>query len=151
MKKALFIVPDLEVNGAQTMLFELLKIFQKEYFIHLISPTDGVYKEYYNKLGYEVEIREQVAASDDYRRYLQTAYDLVFLNSSSVAPYIYFFINVSVNVIWWLHETSNQLVRQSNMINPVLLSANIHILGATIAVKEGIWQTYGCDIDDSGC
>ena len=147
MKKALVITPDMELNGAQTVLSELLLLLEDTYSISMISPSDGKYKKMYNGRGYSVEIRPYVVGDRTFRHRLQTEYDLVLMNSSSVTPYIYYFINTDVNVLWWLHESKPQLVTENNMINPQLLSENIRIFGVTEAVKAGINELYGFDID----
>ena len=92
MKNALFIVPDLELNGAQTVLSEILELFARKYRINIISPQTGEYRDYYSGKGYNIEFREYVVGDSTFRRHIQNDYDLVFLNSSSVAPYIFYFL-----------------------------------------------------------
>ncbi|MCR5097756.1 MAG: glycosyltransferase family 4 protein [Lachnospiraceae bacterium] len=146
MKNALIITPDMDLNGAQTVLSEMLEILSAEYKISIISPATGDYESIYTGRGYDIEIRPSVVGDAAFRRRVQNDYDLIWLNSSSVVPYVYFFINTSANVIWWLHETGQQLRVENNMLNPWLLSENIRIFGVSEAVRTGINDLFGYSI-----
>ena len=146
MKKALVITPDMDLNGAQTVLSELLELLDDAYHISMITPTSGVFEAKYKKRGYDILVRPSVVGDKAFRRHIQNDYDLVFLNSSSVVPYVYFFINTDAKVVWWLHETEMQLRAEGNMINPYLLSDNIRILGVSEAVRSAISNMFGFKI-----
>ena len=143
-KDYLFIVPDLELNGAQVVLNELLdtEIF-KEKKIDLISPTKGTYGKIYKEKGINVIIRPCIAGDEAFRKHLQGAYKRVFINTSSCSMYLMYFFNTKVPVYFWLHETQTQLSREGNLIDPRMYSSNIHILGVTDEVKQGLQNRYG--------
>lgn len=147
MNAILFILPDLELNGAQTVFSELLNYYINRYEITIIAPSGGSYEAYYRDLGCEVVIRPVVAGNSEFRHKMQTNYKYVFMNTSSVAPYVYYFINTDVQVYWWLHETKEQLVSENHMLNPNLFSENIHLYAVTERVKNGIRELYQYEID----
>jgi glycosyltransferase involved in cell wall biosynthesis len=139
-KRLLMIVPDLELNGAQTVLYELASLpFFAAYSIDMIAPTDGLFHERYQEMGIHVQIRPHVAGDRSFREHMQTDYYAVFINSSSCSPYLFYFFNTSVPVYWWLHETHTQLEHTGSQIpDPRLYSENIHLLGVTTAVREAV-------------
>lgn len=148
-KCALFIIPDFELNGAQTVLFEMMSEFIKIYDnIVILGHGDGDYVDKYCDLGCVVVKRSYVECDDKLRQFMQNEFSLVFINTSSCAPYLYFFLNTYTNVVWWLHETRNQLEKEMYRIPDLrLLSNNIKIIGVTHAVLEGIKQLYNRDIN----
>lgn len=148
-KNALVIIPDLSLNGAQTVMFELLKIIAKMgYAVTIISSEDGLYRKKYTDFGARVVIRSHVSCDESFKDYMRENYDFIFLNSSSCLPYLYFFINTKVKTILWLHESEEQLLNTKTLIpHPQLLSPNITILGVTNKVRQGIKNIYNCDID----
>ena len=147
-KRALVVLPDLEMNGAQTVMIKMIEIIKEESFsITIISPEDGAYRKMYTKAGCIVAIRPYVVASEEFKDYMRK-YDLVFLNSSSCIPYLYFFINTKTTVLLWLHETEQQLERTGTSIpHPLLLSPNINFAGVTRAVLRGIKRLYDYEIN----
>ena len=146
-KKMLLFVPDLSLNGAQTVMFELLLILGKKYAVTLISSEDGEYRKKYMEIGVRISIRPYVACSEEFKRYMRKEYDLIFLNTSSTIPYIYFFINTDSKVLLWLHESEEQLKNESRLFPaPQLLSPNITVCGVTERVRRGIKNIFGCEI-----
>ncbi len=143
-KRALIIVPDMSLNGAQTVLFGLLDIFRElSYSLTIISSEDGEYREKYTSVGATVAIRPSVAASEEFKEYMRSAYDLVFINTSSCLPYVYFFINTKVRTIWWLHESRIQLEScGTNIPAPQLLSPNITIAAVIRSVQDGLREMF---------
>lgn len=147
-KTMLVIVPDLDLNGAQTVLCELLNLKYSDYRIVILSPSDGEYRSTYSKQGYDIVVKPYVSASDEFRTFLQTSFDLIFINSSSCILYLYYFINTKVRVLFWLHESKEQLEStQTNFINPHLLSNNITFYGVIKRVQRGIKELYSYDIE----
>ena len=146
-KNALLIIPDLELNGAQTVMFGMTTLLRElSYSITIISSEDGLYREKYNSIGATVSIRPVVSCSEEFKSYMRS-FDLVYINSSSCLPYLYFFINTETPVLYWLHETEQQLLNTGyTMPPPQLLSLNIHIAGVTKAVQRGIKNLYSYDI-----
>ena len=142
-KKCLLIVPDMELNGAQTVLFNMIHILNDlSYELTVISSEDGPYRTKYTDNGIRVIIRPVVSCSELFKEYMRS-FDLVLLNSSSVLPYLYFFINTNTHVLLWLHETKQQLQNTGfTMPPPQLLSPNIRIVGVTKAVQRGIDELY---------
>ena len=147
IKNALFIIPDLQLNGAQTVLYNMLSLFQElKYTITIISSEDGPYRNKYTDIGANIAIRPIVSCSEEFKDHMRK-YDLVFLNSSSCLPYLYFFINTSTPLLLWLHETEEQLINTAfSMPHPQLFSPNIHITGVTKSVQRGIKKIYNYDI-----
>ncbi len=141
----LCIVPNLSLNGAQTVLRELLHLIQKTYrydFL-IISPDDGEYRNIYLQDGYIVCIRKYVYAYHQMREAIQNGFDAVILNTALVHPYSLFFINTNVPVLWWIHESEEHLKSQCrDMPNPYLLSSNIRILSVTDKVDEAFNELY---------
>ncbi len=144
-KDFLIIVPDLELNGAQVVLKELLELpcFEDK-TIDIISPTKGVYGNIYRNKGYNVRIRPYIKGDEAFRRRLQSGYRRVLINTSSCNQYLMYFQNTQVPVFFWLHETFDQLVStNAEFLNPALYSSNIRVLGVTKKVAEGIHRKYG--------
>ena len=148
-KKALVFIPDLSLNGAQTVMLELIKIMIKMgYSITIVASEDGLYRSKYNDIGVRCVIRSHVISQETFKEYMRSHYHLIFLNSSSCLPYLYFFINTQVKVLLWLHESEEQLTNTKTQLPPPqLLSPNISILGVTGKVKQGIKNLYNYDID----
>lgn len=145
MKKILIIVPDLELNGAQTVLSELLQLY---YFsnaqIDMISPSDGKYHEIYKNKNVNVSIRPYVMGDMAFRRHLQTDYDMVLINTSSCLPYLFYFFNTNVPVFVWLHESLSELrVENHYFPDPRLYSDNIHLCGVTENTRDAIYKIFG--------
>lgn len=145
IKQLLVIVPDLELNGANKVLLELIPLLQNHnYTIWIISPGKGVFLSKYNDIGCNIIIRPTVYADDNFRFFLQSSFDLILLNTSSVHYYSLFFINTKTPVLWWFHESYEQLKTESgNMIHLSLLSNNFNILSVTQKVQKGIHALYG--------
>lgn len=54
----LVIVPNLSLNGAMTVLMELLPLFvERGYFLYILSPVDGDFREKVTEQGGVVFIR----------------------------------------------------------------------------------------------
>ncbi len=146
-RSLLVFVPDLDLNGAQTALFNLLRLFTESgYGPVIVSPADGAFRKKYTGEGYHVFIRNNAATSRTLRDHF-SGYDLVLLNSSSVQPYAFCFINKEVPVFWWIHETREQLERTQQIPNPLLLGDNFHILCVSPKVSEGIHESFGAESD----
>ncbi len=145
-KRMMIIVPDLELNGAQTVLTELLHVIsrmEQKWNIYIISPTDGPYREKYQQMGITVAIRNYVVATEELKKVLQTKFDITLVNTAACYSYVYYYINTDAKVLWWLHETKEQLsTMMSNFPNPNLLSANIVLAGVTRAVQKGIMDMF---------
>ncbi len=148
-KNLLVIVPDLSTNGAQTVLYSLLMLFKEMgYDITILANGDGDYRENYSHLASMIMIRRYVACSEEFRTYLNEAFDLVFINSTCSLLYLYFFINQKVKTLVWFHETKEQILATNTYIPPLpLLSSNITVLAAHPSVKQGIMDIQGVDID----
>ena len=147
LKRALIFIPDLSLNGAQTVMIELLDILRKFYSVTIISSEDGEYREKYLNLGVRISVRPYVSASEDFKEYMR-GYDLVLLNTSSTIPYLYFFINTQVKTLIWLHESKDQLQNAGCQLPPPqLLSPNITICGVTKKVKQGIKELFDFDTE----
>lgn len=146
-KNALLIIPDLELNGAQTVMYGMTTLLQElSYGITVISSEDGPYREKYTEIGATVSIRPVVSCPEEFKTYMRE-FDLVYVNSSSCIPYLYYFINTDTPVLLWLHETEQQLLNTGvTLPPPQLLSPNIHITGVTKAVLRGIKNLYQYDI-----
>ncbi len=141
----LVITPDLELNGAQVVLNELLDLpFFSDRKIDLISPSKGPYGSIYEEKGIRTLIRPYIAGDSAFREHLIRDYKMVFINTSSCSKYLMFFVNTDVPVFYWLHETFTQLGMENNtLLDPRLLSSNIRFFGVTGAVLEGINKRYG--------
>ncbi len=148
-KNMLVIIPDLKLSGSLTVLMELLYLFMEhDYGIYVISSEDGEYREQLLNLGVVVAIRPYVICTKEYRRFLQSIFDCVFMNTASVHFYIYYFLNTNAKVIWWLHETKMQLETMQSVFPYVsLLSSNVHVAGVTQAVCRGIKEL--CEVQIS--
>lgn len=147
-KNMLIIIPDLKLGGTLTVLLELLyKFKERNYRLFVISGEDGQYREKLLKEGAYVIIRPYVACGDTYRSFLQTAFDLVFINSVACYYYVYMFMNTKVKVLWWIHETKQQLsTMKEGLLDFRLLSSNIQLMGVTKSVAKGINELYGLNI-----
>ena len=147
-KRVLIFVPDLSLNGAQTVLFSLTQILIiLGYEPTLISSEDGEYRDKYLELGCTIAIRPNVSCSYDFKIFLNRCFDLVIINTSSCLPYIYFFINKEIRVIWWLHETKEQLVATGSYLPaPQLLSENITYAAAHRSVQRGMLELHKAKI-----
>ncbi len=148
-KRAMVFVPDLSLNGAQTVMFELLGLLMEmDYAVTFVSSEDGEYRAKYTDIGARVVIRSHVSCHESFKEYMRSSYDLIFINSSSCIPYLYFFINTQVKVLLWLHESEQQLTNTATMLpQPQLLSPNITILGVTNRVRDGIKNLYNYDVE----
>ncbi len=143
-KDILVLVPDLELNGAQVVLNELLKLpYFKEKSIELIAPARGAFEASYRQMGIEVLIRPFIAGDEAFRRHIQEDYKRVLVNTSSCVMYLMYFQNTKVPVYLWLHETFAQMeVEKNGFLDPRLYSPNINIMAVTEAVREGLIKKY---------
>jgi len=151
-KKYLFIIPDLSLNGANTVLYELLSYItcyhdeSSEHFI--ISSANGPFAAKYEALGCHIWIRENVYCPHDIRELLSRGFTYVFLNTSSVHYYALFFMNTPVKTYWWFHESYEQLSNeQENFLHLGLLSDNFKILGVTNKVLSALREIFGINAD----
>ncbi len=146
----LCVVPNLELNGAQVVLDELLDTILaeiKDYNVFVISPEDGPYRDYYIKKGYTVCVKKYVRANSRFRKALQQYFSAVILNTVLVHFYALYFINTDVPVFWWIHESEDSIRTQCpDMSNPYMLSENIKIYGVTSKVKEAFSSIYRYEI-----
>ena len=141
----LVITPDLELNGAQVVLNELLSLpVFRDMSIDLISPSKGPYGRQYEEMGINILIRPYIAGDEAFRKHLIGGYKRVLINTSSCSMYLMFFMNTDVPVFYWLHETFTQLGQEtSTFLDPRLYSSNIHLLGVTHDVLNGINKRFG--------
>ncbi len=143
-KDLLIIVPDLELNGAQVVLSELLELpYFRGKSIDMISPSKGVYGQKYREKGIHIQIRPYISGDDAFRHHLLNDYKAVFINTSSCNMYLLYFINTDVPVVLWLHETFSQLEKTGRILDPRMYSSNIRLLGVTSDVKYGITKMFG--------
>lgn len=146
----LVIIQDLDLNGANVVLVELLRLLKEKnccnYYI--ISPSDGEYREKFLEIGANIAIRQNVNCNSEYRLFLQNAFDLVFMNTSSVHYYSTFFVNCKTKVIWWFHESEEQLSSSQGVsVHPFLLGDNFYLCGVTQKVLNGLKKLYGVDAE----
>lgn len=149
-KNMLIIIPELSLGGTLTVLLEMIHLMKKQgYRLYVISSVDGpVFREKLLDLGITVVIRPYANCEDWYRKFLQTAFDCVFINSAVCYYYSYLFINTDVKVLWWLHETRAQLETiRTEFPNLYMLSSNFKLAGVTKAVEKGIKELYQKQID----
>ncbi len=141
----LCVLPNLSLNGAQTVFLEILNILNEhcDYRYCIISPEDGSYREVFTALNCIVCIRPFVVVSDDFRKFLQDSFVSVFLNTALVHGYSMYFVNTDIPVFWWIHESSEHLQACcQSMPNPNLLSSNFHIYGVTSRVDRAYRDLY---------
>ena len=144
-RSILCVVPDLSLNGAQTVFCELLSLMRTigEYRFCIISPEDGEYRNKYVNEGSMVCIRPLVVADDDVRYDLQHQFDAVILNTALVHGYAMFFINTDVPLLWWIHEGEEHIrACCMDMPNPNLLSSNIHIFSVSYRVQNALRSVF---------
>lgn len=147
-KNMLVVMQDLDLNGANVVLKELLEAYNKDrkWQLWVISPTQGLFLNQMLGIGANVAIRENVYCDPEYREFMQDSFDLVFMNSSSVHYYAMYFINCKVPVLWWFHESEEQLSRAgASMIHLGLLSDNFTICSVMPLVQRAIRKLYGID------
>ena len=146
----LCVVPNLDLNGAQVVLDELLDTIKteiKDYNVFIMSPEDGQYRDYYTNKGYTVCIKQYVRAGALFRIALQQYFSAVILNTALVHYYALYFINTNVSVFWWIHESEDSVRTQCpDMPNPYMLSENIKIYGVTSKVKEAFSNIFRFEI-----
>ncbi len=148
-KSILCIIPNLSMNGAQTVLCELLDVIRTvgDYRFCFISPKVGEYRDIYAADGSMVCIRSQIVVSDKMRRLLQYSFDAVILNTALVHGYSMYFVNTKTPVLWWIHESEEHLKACCyDMPNPNLLSSNFRIYGVTERVRNSFRLLYQYDI-----
>ncbi len=141
----LLIVPDLELNGAQVVLKELLELpYFADKAMDLISPSKGAYGRIYTEKGIRVLIRPYIAGDESFREHLIRDYERVLVNTSSCNMYLMYFLNTRVPVLFWLHETFTQLQQtDAAFLDPRLYSRNIRLFGVTQDVLTGIAERFG--------
>lgn len=139
MKKMLVITPDLSLNGANVVLYELLEILSDKIQCHLIASADGEFGNKLNGINVSYEIQSTVTKNS-----INTnSYDMVFLNTSSVHYYALLLQNTPIPVYWWFHESYEQLVQQQNIVHLGLLSDNFKFFGVTPKVIRGLKELFG--------
>ncbi len=146
----LCIIPNLSLNGAQTVFKEVLELLMTHSSAKycIISPEDGIFRDIYIKMGCLVSIRPYASVNDDFRKTLQTSFKAVFLNTALVYAYSMYFINTNMPVFWWIHESEEHLrACCSTMPDPRLLSSNFRIYGVTSRVKSAYQQLYNFDVN----
>ena len=80
LKQALVFVPDLSLNGAQTVLFTLIKILNDLNFKStIISSEEGIDRDKYLSIGCAISIRSQVYCSEELKEFLCDNFDLVLM------------------------------------------------------------------------
>ncbi len=146
-KNLLVITPSLKLQGALTVLVELLSYYEnKSVQLFILSPEDGNYRDILLSMGCIVVIREYVSCSSSYRKFLQTAFDGVFINSAACNFYAYYFMNTTTKVLWWFHETKEQLSTMLNhQLHLGLLSENFTLAGVMPSVQKGLKELFDVD------
>lgn len=145
-KNMLIIIQDLDLNGANVVLLELLKIYKTngEWNYWVIAPTEGEFVEKLTDIGASVFVRKNVYCDNEYRKFLQKSFDIVFLNTSSVHYYSTYFVNCETRVLWWFHESEDQLRKSGGVsVHPALLGNNFNICSVTKRVQIGLKSLYG--------
>lgn len=147
-KNMLIIIQDLDLNGANVVLLELLKAYNHntsaEWNFWVIAPTDGEFAEKLTRIGASVFVRKNVYCDSAYREFLQQSFEIVFLNTSSVHYYSTYFVNCETKVIWWFHESEDQLRNSGGVsVHPALLGDNFKICSVTKRVQNGLQTLYG--------
>lgn len=145
-KNMLIIIQDLDLNGANVVLLELLKIYKTngEWNYWVIAPTEGEFVEKLTDIGASVFVRKNVYCDNEYRKFLQKSFDIVFLNTSSVHYYSTYFVNCETRVLWWFHESEDQLRNSGGVsVHPALLGDNFKICSVTKRVQNGLQTLYG--------
>ncbi len=141
----LCILPNLSLNGAQTVFKEVLELLIEHgsYQYCIISPEDGSFRSTYIDMGCLVCVRPYITVSDEFRKTLQTSFKAVFMNTALVYGYSLYFINTDTPVFWWIHESVEHLKACCyTMPDPRLLSSNFHIYGVTSRVKRAYQELY---------
>ncbi len=149
-KNILAVIPNLTINGAQTVFHELMQLIKKEMkcVFFIIAPADGEYAKIYAEEGDVVCVRKFTVADETMRKNLQTSFDAVLLNTALVYSYAFFFINLKLPVFWWIHESEEHLrACCPDFPNPNLLSPNFHIYGVTEKVDKSFVSIYGYGTD----
>lgn len=144
-KNMLIIAPELKMGGAMITLLEIIPLIHKNgYCVYCITSENGEFLQEMLELGVNVSVREYVHCNNDFRYFLQHAFDKVFINSAVCSLYAYYFINTEVPVIWWFHETETQFESMLSYFPHLgLLGTNFRFEAVTQSVIDGIKQLFG--------
>ena len=142
-KRILIITPDFSLNGANTVLLELMKLLRgagRE--MTVMASSEGALSDRFKEMNVKCILKPTVLGDDiDYDEF-----DAVFLNTSSVHFYSLRFQNTDKPIFWWFHESPEQLnAQRDNFPYLALLSSNFHFLGVTPKVVRGLKDLYGVE------
>ena len=131
-------------GGSQMAMLEMCRLLRNiGYQPWILAIHDGVVSERFVQEGFPCCIIGQPENRDDIRTFFLEAFDAVWLNSAKCYYFAYFFVNTSMPVIWWVHETEAWLASFNGYFpHPQGLSDNIRFAAPAVPVLEAIQNLY---------
>lgn len=144
-KNVLILLHSLIPGGAQVAALEIVPLLQQNGFQPWVLSYDGgEFREQFTENRIPCGILAEHRMEEGLKEFFLSAFDLVILNSIASFPFAGCFINTSLPVIWWIHETEQFLRKVSeSSIFQNKVSDNFHFAGAALKAQEGIKNVFG--------
>ncbi|MCR5421882.1 MAG: glycosyltransferase family 4 protein [Lachnospiraceae bacterium] len=151
MKSLLCITPDLKRSGAPIALLRLMEILicNKELSITLLTYGNGdLFSSYIDLIGEDhIIILNGLNPTEEFREMLQTGYDIILLNTSTVYTFAFYFQNLNIPVYWWIHEAPEMIESSLPAFpNPHLLSPNFRLFLPSKGAAECFHNHYNYNV-----
>lgn len=146
-KKLLVITTGFKNTGAPIALLNLLKVLCQTdtYDISVIGYENGDLYKVYESIPCvsDITIVESLPCTEDFRKHLQNDFDVVFLNTAVVYPFLFYFQNTSIPVFWWVHEAWQMIEDNvASFPHPVLLSSNFRLMASSDGSAKALTEHY---------
>lgn len=142
-KNILMISHTLERGGAPLVLLELMRQYQNQYNVFLLTMEDGSLREEMLENNIPIffampsELKEYVGGD------IALEFEMVWINTIICHQYLLFFQNKKVPTFWWFHEPEKLFaLYYERMPELKLYSNNIRILAVSRLVQRCIRKYY---------
>lgn len=144
----LMISHTLERGGAPLVLLELMKQYQRDYNVFLITMQDGNLRENVLENNIPVIVAMPAELKEKAGGWLTTGFAMVWINTIICHQYLLFFQNTEVQTFWWFHEPEKLFaLYYERMPELQLYSSNINILAVSKLVQACIKKYYGIECE----
>lgn len=129
----LIITHDMSASGAPMIAYQSAKhLLKGGAFPVVASPVDGPMREMFNTLGIPVIIDSLLLTRHDSVLKLVRNFDCVLANTVASWPIVYQFLEFSIPVMWYIHESHlvQELAAQNDLASHALRSAKHIYVGS---------------------
>lgn len=139
-KRILLLTHELSMTGAPVVLISAMKVLQEAGYEQVVlSPRDGVLRENILNENIPLLIDEDIDTSPRWLSYAKE-FDLIIVNTVVPFPCIEQLENLSVPVLWWIHDAKENYACYLKNVLPNTLGENISVYSVSEYARQALLE-----------